>query len=583
MPTTYDVFLASGSSSQDRRWGQILTLPSSVAIVEVFRAFGGAKEEGLRTLTRLNRLFDQFPLSLSDILVGVKQFENSDIASLLIFSFAESACSLVIQGKGKIFIRRGRTFSPLLQREGSITGEIQTNDILLFLSETAVEILQNEEANLFSENLTAKEMADTLSIRLSQVGAKGEGATAAIVAFRTIEVKKVIPTYKQTPLQRQRARVSNIFSNLRLLFQTKKNKWYGIFFILTLLFLVSVVLGVRKQQGDTSYQKMMASFQSAKNLYDEGVSLIDSQSIKSREDFIKAQILLDPYLQHPPKGKEAKSIETLGQQIHDNLQLVSKVFEKDPQLFFDASFLQKDRVISQFSVGDQFIAIADTQHGTIGVVDILSKDAAVITGGGEYMSTKSMVWNGQELLIVKDGGVMALDPATKTPKQVITSSDTWDAIATFGTNFYAANRSENTIWRYPAKDTGFGDKETYFSDDSVVDISKTTGMVIDGSIWFGSTIGKIFRYTQGRDDPFLTRGIDPALGQHLEVSTNPDVTQLYVFDPENNRVVVLSKEGLYLAQYVWPKSFTATAFGVSFTKQKIFLLSNQKLYSLSVQ
>jgi hypothetical protein len=345
-----------------------------------------------------------------------------------------------------------------------------------------------------------------------------------------------------------------------------------------------VLLGIRRQQNDVVYRNRTESVQQAQLLFDEGIALTDLQPIKSRENLQKALELLSPYTgNNLPRGKDGKMIEQLEKQIQDSLKIVSKVYTADVQLFYDASFLQKNRVVSLFTVGEDELAFADTTAGMIGIVSLASKDAEVVAGGEEYKSTTFLSFQDGKLNIVTQDGVKIISPGSDVVKKVLTQEDLWDAFTTYGGNIYGVQRSEGKILRYPGKENVYGESEEYLDEDIHADLNQTGGISIDGSIWLGSKLGKIFRYTQGRDDPFLIRGVDPPLGQQLEVFVSEDNPSAYIFDPEEKRIVILSKEGTYQGQYVYSDTIQPTAFGVSPARKRIYLLADQKIYSFGIE
>ena len=58
---------------------------------------------------------------------------------------------------------------------------------------------------------------------------------------------------------------------------------------------------------------------------------------------------------------------------------------------------------------------------------------------------------------------------------------------------------------------------------------------------------------------------------------------VYVLDGDNKRIVVLDKDGMYLAQYVWLQDARVTQIVVSEEAQKIFLLIGGKIYSVELK
>jgi len=65
--------------------------------------------------------------------------------------------------------------------------------------------------------------------------------------------------------------------------------------------------------------------------------------------------------------------------------------------------------------------------------------------------------------------------------------------------------------------------------------------------------------------------------------TNENAKGVYLLDPTNSRIVVLDKEGKYIAQYTNEKLSNSTGLAVSEEKGLIIFLSENKLYSIEVK
>jgi outer membrane protein assembly factor BamB len=171
-------------------------------------------------------------------------------------------------------------------------------------------------------------------------------------------------------------------------------------------------------------------------------------------------------------------------------------------------------------------------------------------------------------------------------QNVIKKNDDWGMIraaVTFGGNIYLLDTQKSRIWKYIGQESGFSEMREYLNPDTLPDLSGATGMAIDGSVWLGTTNGKILRFTQGKENAFTARGVEPALGMNLVVATSDSEKNLYILDKNNKRVVVLDKDGIYLAQYSWEKQIMASELAVSEKQGKIFLLAGGKLYSIDLK
>jgi DNA-binding beta-propeller fold protein YncE len=99
----------------------------------------------------------------------------------------------------------------------------------------------------------------------------------------------------------------------------------------------------------------------------------------------------------------------------------------------------------------------------------------------------------------------------------------------------------------------------------------------------GTTNGKILRFTQGKENTFFPKGVDPAFGTRLLVYTSDDTKNIYVLDSQNNRVVVLDKEGTYIAQYRFDAASAPMGLSVFEAQKKLILLSDGKLFGIDLK
>ena len=95
--------------------------------------------------------------------------------------------------------------------------------------------------------------------------------------------------------------------------------------------------------------------------------------------------------------------------------------------------------------------------------------------------------------------------------------------------------------------------------------------------------GKIERFSLGNKINFNVSGLYPELVSAKAIYSNEELKYLYILDPEKRRVVVLTKEGEYKAQYYSEEIGNAIDFSVSEENKKIIILTGEKLYSIEIK
>jgi len=174
----------------------------------------------------------------------------------------------------------------------------------------------------------------------------------------------------------------------------------------------------------------------------------------------------------------------------------------------------------------------------------------------------------------------------KTVSDIIPSSSEWGSISdmvSFGGNLYLLDTQKSRIWKYVAAEKGFSSIFEYLNPDTLPDLSKNTTMAIDGSVWLGSSVGSVSRFTSGQPYTYSPQGVDTPLGDNLAVYTSDEAEMIYVLDSDFSRIVVFDKDGLYMSQYVWENELQARQIVVSEKLSSIYMLAGGKLYAIQLQ
>jgi len=231
--------------------------------------------------------------------------------------------------------------------------------------------------------------------------------------------------------------------------------------------------------------------------------------------------------------------------------------------------------------------VGDTSQKAVYALTVSSKTGKIIGGGTGFEQIFAVDAQGEIVYVLTPNGIHQLSIEDKTTKLLrIKKSSEWGRVETmivFGGNIYLLDTLNSRIWKYIATDSGFSELKEYLNPDTLPDLDKATGMTIDGSVWIGTSDGKIQRFTQGKENTFVYKGVDPPFGQDLILFTSDETKNLYVLDSQNKRVVVLDKDGIYLAQYVWTGDLNPNQLVVAEKQGKILLLAAGKLYSLDLK
>jgi len=121
-----------------------------------------------------------------------------------------------------------------------------------------------------------------------------------------------------------------------------------------------------------------------------------------------------------------------------------------------------------------------------------------------------------------------------------------------------------------------------WNDDLEKKCQNPKSITIDGSIWILNQDNSITRYYTGDFQENITLDIFPFIENFTEIKTKPSVNFLYLLEPKNNRVVIISKEGAIFKQFQSESFNNLKSFTVSEDGKALYLLNNLTIYKITL-
>ena len=597
--------------TDDNHWGQICVLPHAYGIVEIEDSDGIARQTGVTLLTKITDALTKELTSLREVEEIADSLFIPQCKTMVLLVPVGRVIYLALRGEGMVFLKRGDDVAKLMFSAGGISGEIQEGDMVLLVSHEFTKSIAEEKLASVFDHLTAQDAAEKLTIMLHQAS-NGMGAAALVFEVSTLvssesellEDKTLAEqegehthtvlgkTKKLTAVSHSvRRRLSTVRSSGKQFVAWTKNSRKNTAFvtsILILIFVTSVLLGIQKQMQTKKSRVLTNALAEARRAFDEGVALLELNPIKGRERLIQAKTTLEPIRAIvSERTREGREIAVLFGQINDNLSQSMHVVATEPVLFFDASLLKKGGQASFLTLSGDTMGIVDQQTKTVYAVSVPAKSGKIIAGGESYTGLSLISRHVDKTYVLTDKGVnLVRDSDNKTIEAVIKKDTEWGnvgALGAFGGNVYLLDTQKGRIWKYVALEKGFSELREYLNPDTLPDLSSATSMFIDGSVWVGTKTGRIFQFSQGKEKMFSAQGVEPALGAQLYVYTSDEAKNLYVLDSQNKRVVVLAKDGVYMAQYQWQGTLSPSQLVVSEAQKQILLLAEGKIYSVELK
>ncbi|MBI2453538.1 hypothetical protein HYV56_02440 [Candidatus Peregrinibacteria bacterium] len=169
-----------------------------------------------------------------------------------------------------------------------------------------------------------------------------------------------------------------------------------------------------------------------------------------------------------------------------------------------------------------------------------------------------------------------------------TDDTTWhagDEIHAYSGRLYLLSSTDNQIFRYDRRRDSYSRSQPYISNGNVRDV---LSFAIDGNVYTLNKDGSIMKFYKGESQTFEVRKSPLiSLSEPTKIYTELDLNQLYVLEAAKKRVLIYNKDInsgnlLYSAQYVFDDLEPMRDFYVDKTSNKMYLLSTQKVYEVSL-
>ncbi len=138
--------------------------------------------------------------------------------------------------------------------------------------------------------------------------------------------------------------------------------------------------------------------------------------------------------------------------------------------------------------------------------------------------------------------------------------------------------SSGRIIKYPhSKNLEWG-KPKIWLEKKLLNNAKS--IAAGASIWVLNSENKIDRYYAGKYQETLEFNFFPEIKSPEKILFSPALSELYILEPCEKRVIILNKDGKILKQFISEKFDNLLDFSVSENGKTIYLLNNAKIYKI---
>lgn len=339
----------------------------------------------------------------------------------------------------------------------------------------------------------------------------------------------------------------------------------GVFLVLVLV--VSIIVGTKKEaerEKENVFQTQIAIVQ---NKLDESQNLSKINPERSRQLFDEAKRELDQITVDP--GSE-KRINELRSKIESFQVEITGQRTLQLSLFVDLSLLSEGFNVNQIASSNGIIYVLDSTNQKIARISLTSKRAEVIAGPSVVGETKQIASYVDNLYGIERTSINRILPSNT----VLSSAGENSLLFAYAGNLYVLDKNESQIYRYSGSSYT---KQSWLTDGVKSDLFDSKSWIVDGTIWVLKENGEIKRFSGGNPYVFSLYGVYPEVKPE-NFYTDENTENLYVLDRINSRIVVATKGGEFITQYISDELKNARFIVADEEGKKVFIVNQDKVY-----
>lgn len=531
--------------------------------------------------------------------VAQEFWENVEIASLVIL---DNVVYLACAGGAGILIFRNSQINTLLQSRSetlSASGFAKIDDEFIlatsaFLRQFSFGVLKGsmlgkvpkESVEILAPSLHMQENAGSMGVMLVKLETTEEQqAFVSPIDSYSKSVQAVVSRVASKSLS-QGAKFK-FFEKLRSIRikkikedeatrSPKKRLSISVGILLLVILSVSIFFGVKRKKEVDFKARYTERLASARHSVSEAQSLYGLSPERARELLLSARTQV---LGLQSENISDPELEDLIGQIKIYEREILGEYREESKLFSDLGLVSEGFRADELTSTSDNIFILDRQGKKIMKVSIKTGRSEIIAGPLQIDNPRSLAAYLEKVYYWNEDGVVEITSG----KRVIDADWLGDTIgANYGGNLYILDKGASTIYKYTLVDSRFSSKSQWLREGVNLDLTQSSQMVIDGTIWLLSG-DEILNFSLGNPKPFSLSGVLPEVENPVSIFTNEEQESLYILEPAKERVVVVSKEGDYVAQYLSGQIREAKRLVASEQEKKLILLSQDKLLFIELK
>jgi len=577
-------------SSKDAREGMDIVVAGRELLTRFHEEYFGSEEGGA---------FDALKSSVKKVMLEFKPLWGS--VEVACVSFVDDVIYAAAAGGARVFLFRKRGFFDILNgkiKETSVaSGYPRSGDVVIcatgaFFKNISRDMIKNA---LEEEDLNRAVESISPTVRSSEDSGEISAVFVRYSEEKKQEILQKLPEEKVSVLPKVPG--PGPFKFLKKIFQrlpdkriyikkdtvdvedVKKRKTaVSVGVILLFLLVVSIFFGIRQKDIQSRKEIYQTRLESAEHEYEEALQIASLNPERARELFLLSR---EKTIDLSAEYADDPRIDELKRKIEEGVEKVLGEYRVDPDLFIDLDLWIEGFRADRIASSEEVVFILDKKGKRVGSVSVESKRTDIIAGSAQIDTPREIAAYAGRVFILQEGGVYEVG---KDRKKVIEKD--WGGevlIDAYAGNLYLLDKNLSSIFRYSGSVSGFLPGQRWLALSVDVNFSEVVSFAIDGSVFTIDKTGRILKFSLGNLQTFSVSGVSPAITSADAIYTDENIEYIYILDKKGKRIVVLSKEGAYKAQYMSDGIKDAEHLFVSEKYGKILIPTGDKLLSIDLK
>ncbi|MFH1838281.1 MAG: hypothetical protein ABH808_02175 [Candidatus Kuenenbacteria bacterium] len=153
--------------------------------------------------------------------------------------------------------------------------------------------------------------------------------------------------------------------------------------------------------------------------------------------------------------------------------------------------------------------------------------------------------------------------------------------AIYSQKIYLLDSENNQVYKYNPTQTSFKESNNWIKEK--INLNEGVSMAIDGFIYVLKSNGEVLKFLQGKKQEFALKNLELSLKNPTKIWTTFNAKYIYILEPLTKRLIILDKQGKVQKQYTSEEFIQLQNFVVDESKNKIYILSNNKVYEIKIE